>query len=375
MKIFTYLLLLSFLMSCKPEYDITENAVYFTDAQSKIEKIVTIDELGASTIITSRLARKVDSDVKVNYQINESLLQEYNKINGTNYKMLPADFYTLSDAGEAIIRAGEVTASPIELNIKPYDESFEPSDRFALPIEIQKVDGGVSILQTSAKMLVILNQIIVTDVPYWGKGMNGLSFKPETPIEASQWTLEWNLNLTKYNRNNVTLWNIGGSGTSSVYTRFGDVICDQNQFQAKIGGNIPQSSARFSENKWYHMAFTYDGTNIRLYVDGVLDFTTPHAKAGEVFKFASIAFGNNGGVPLNGYANELRVWTVCRSQAEILNNMYVVSPDSEGLILYWKCNEGEGTKIKDYTKNGWDSSFLGDNVLWKIGQRFPDDGK
>lgn len=80
---------------------------------------------------------------------------------------------------------------------------------------------------------------------------------------------------------------------------------------------------------------------------------------------------SNPSYPLKGKISELRVWSVARSQAEIENNMYVVSPDTPGLEVYWKCNEGSGTVIKDYSNHGRDGK-LAKEATWEEGVRFPD---
>ena len=41
-------------------------------------------------------------------------------------------------------------------------------------------------------------------------------------------------------------------------------------------------------------------------------------------------------------------------------NFYAVDPSSEGLIAYWKFDEGVGGAIKDYTQNGNDGTALTD---------------
>lgn len=41
-----------------------------------------------------------------------------------------------------------------------------------------------------------------------------------------------------------------------------------------------------------------------------------------------------------------------RTQEEIASNVYEVDPASEGLVAYWKCDEGAGDTIRDHTGNG-----------------------
>lgn len=356
-------------IACQSEYDIIENGVYLTDAQSSQAKRVTIDDKGASTRLSSRLGAPAEGDVTVSYGFDAAALQAYNAKNGVDYQLLPEKYYSFSET-QATIKAGEVSSTPVELVIKPFDEGVDATKKYAIPVSIVSASGA-DVLQASSSLMILIDQVVVTSVPYLG--VNRIEVSPEKPIEGlSAWTLEWNLCKDEFNRNNATQWHIEGlDGSPVIYTRFGDVTCDPNQFQAKVGAGKPQSITRFSAKKWYHLAFTYDGTNLRLYVDGKLDFTYPHATPGEVFAFSRVVFGNAKGAPYNGKVSELRVWSVARSQAEIENNMYVVSPDTPGLEVYWKCNEGSGTVIKDYSNHGRDGKLYRE-ATWEEGVRFPD---
>lgn len=358
--------------ACQSEYDIIENGVYLTDAQSSQDKHVTIDDKGASTRVASRLGAPAEQDVTVSYGFDAAALQTYNAKNGVDYQLLPEKYYSFSEV-QTTIKAGEVSSAPVDLVIKPFDEEIDATKKYAIPVSIVSASGA-DILQASSSLMILIDQVIVTTVPYLGTG-NYIAVTPAEPLTGlSSWTLEWNLCMDAFNRNNVTQWKITGLDDKvAVYTRFGDVTCDQNQFQAKVGTGKPQSITRFTAKKWYHLAFTYDGTNLRLYVDGKLDFTYPHATPGEVFAFKKIVFANDekSTYSLNGKVSELRVWSVARSQAEIENNMYVVSPDTPGLEVYWKCNDNNGLVIKDYTNKGRDGKLVKE-ATWEDGVRFPD---
>ena len=43
-----------------------------------------------------------------------------------------------------------------------------------------------------------------------------------------------------------------------------------------------------------------------------------------------------------------------KTPEQIAGNMYGVSPESEGLVAYWKFDEGAGKTIKDQTSYGND---------------------
>lgn len=360
-----------FTAACQSEYDIIENGVYLTDAQSAQAKRVTIDDKGASTRLSSRLGAPAEGDVTVSYGFDAAALQAYNAKNGVDYQLLPEKYYSFSET-QAIIKAGEVSSAPVDLIIKPFDEGVDATKKYAIPVSIVNASGA-DIIQASSSLMILIDQVIVTTVPYLGIG-NQINVNLDTPISGlASWTLEWNLCMDAFNRNNVTQWRmVDANGKLAIYSRFGDVTCEQNQFQVKIGSNKPASITRFTPNKWYHLTLTYDGANIRFYVDGKLDFTMPHSTPGEVFSFKDLQFANsNPSYPLKGKISELRVWSVARSQAEIENNMYVVSPDTPGLEVYWKCNEGSGTVIKDYSGHDRHGQ-LKKEATWESGVRFPD---
>lgn len=365
-------------VGCQPVNEAITNAVYLSDAQSTTSKKIVLDDTGAITVISSRLGNSIATDVVVKYGTDEEALKDYNTKNGTTYKLLPSNFYSFSNQ-ETVIKAGEVSATPVNVIVKPFDETLSTSEKYAIPVTIERVEGGADILKHSSTLVLLLDQIIVTKVLYLSS-LNIITLPLEAPFSGfAAWTLEWNVRMDSWNRTNATQWNLTGEvgKSSKVYTRlYGDAAAKQLQLNAPIGTATPASNGRLAEKKWYHLAMTYDGTNIRFYIDGVLDFVNPHTTPGEVFSFSAISFANgvNSSYSLNGQISELRMWSVARSQAEIINNPYVVSFDSPGLEIYWKCNDGLGKTIKDYSgkkRHG----VLSKEAKWFDGVRFPDDGK
>jgi hypothetical protein len=68
---------------------------------------------------------------------------------------------------------------------------------------------------------------------------------------------------------------------------------------------------------------------------------------------------------LEGEICECRVWNRVLTEEEINVpfHFYDVEPDSEGLVAYWKFDEGTGKVVKDYA-NGYNISGTGDPT-WK----------
>lgn len=119
---------------------------------------------------------------------------------------------------------------------------------------------------------------------------------------------------------------------------------------------------------WYHVGYTYDGANIRLYVNGVLEATHAYANmsvpADYIMLFCWSLSGTSGnGVhgdyKLNGYLNDVRIYDHCLSPKE-------VKEISKGLCLHYKLGGvgGENLLINTdftdkYTVTGWDVSKNG----------------
>ena len=113
-------------------------------------------------------------------------------------------------------------------------------------------------------------------------------------------------------------------------------------------------------NRWYHVAGTYDGSTIKIYVDGVLQGSNP----------ANISIGNTAPLTfgfhdmagwlyyLTGDLCEVRIWNFARTASEIQADMNLSLTGTEaGLVGYWPMTEGVGQVANDLTVNGNDAQL------------------
>ncbi|NBX64884.1 MAG: T9SS C-terminal target domain-containing protein [Bacteroidetes bacterium] len=114
-------------------------------------------------------------------------------------------------------------------------------------------------------------------------------------------------------------------------------------------------------NTWQHIAGTYDGTWMRLYVNGkVVDSASATSNISNTGSTIQLTIGDHTGSyqrRFQGKIDEVRVWKACRTTAEIQANMYnEFCGPQKGLRAYYKFNQGKAgltnntvTTLKDYS--------------------------
>ncbi len=150
-----------------------------------------------------------------------------------------------------------------------------------------------------------------------------------------------------------------GSNSDNILFGIGfDLVAFGTNF---IGGGflvLTVAGALPADGLWHHVACVRAGPGVgqgKIYIDGV-DQTDPTQNTpGSITTLSgNLTLGVGlGSFFINGAMDDLRIWNVERSQAEINNNMNVELAGNEaGLIGYWRFNEGSGQDILDSQTNG-----------------------
>jgi len=115
------------------------------------------------------------------------------------------------------------------------------------------------------------------------------------------------------------------------------------------------SATNLPLNTWTHIAATYDGSSLNVYVNGTLSGTVANSSGlpsgADSWYFGKAASGSN---LFPGNMDEIRIWNVARSQSDInANKNTVISNTSSGLVGYYKLDESSGSTAADATGNGY----------------------
>jgi hypothetical protein len=223
-----------------------------------------------------------------------------------------------------------------------------------------------------------------------------------TPLDvgAGSFTVEWWMRGELADNDTA---NAGGDAElASIDWIHGNIILDRDVWcgsERKFGASVAGGFVRFGvgpgdagglgvtlegdvgvlDGSWHHVALVRDESveTLRIYVDGTLDFESSPASA-----TADVSYPDTG-VPIDptcndgqllpdgwwltlaaekhdlawpsfaGFVDELRVWGVARSAAEILSDRAVILPPATpGLVAYYRFEEGAGTAIADSSAAG-----------------------
>lgn len=161
---------------------------------------------------------------------------------------------------------------------------------------------------------------------------------------SSNWTMEgW------FNSNSLTsvmLSQLNGSGTGRQLMRL-----ENGALKTSIDGVGTTGTTTVGTGEWHHYALTYDGTTVKMYLDGLLETSSTVSVTSATGNY-QIGCNKTRTIFFEGKLDELRFWSAARTQAEIQDNMYTsVAEDATGLLAYYPCDHFNGTSLEDASSN------------------------
>jgi hypothetical protein len=156
-----------------------------------------------------------------------------------------------------------------------------------------------------------------------------------------------------------TVFQYGGSGTGAGFGVDMDAYPMMELYVHPASTSL-LFSAGITQEEWFHLAATYDGMQLKAFVNGVDKGTKKMTAALATTMTPLTAGGANARYFFSGSIDELRVWNVARTGAEIQATMSIrLTGHEPGLIGYWRFDEASGTAAKDATSSGNDATLSG----------------
>ena len=179
-------------------------------------------------------------------------------------------------------------------------------------------------------------------------------------------------------------WSDGSNGEYKLHIASGVIRVDLRDHSANaVVSAFTASSHASLIGSWHHLAVTYDGrggataaNGITIYVDGVPVPLTRFNNAAYVAmenQNAPLQIGREGPSwkQYDGGLDELRLWNVARTAAEIQSTLTTELGSLEpGLVGYWPFNEGTGVTAADGSGEG-QAATLVNGAAWLAGGPMP----
>jgi hypothetical protein len=168
----------------------------------------------------------------------------------------------------------------------------------------------------------------------------------------------------------VELW-----ARPDAFSSFGSIASASNgyamaaaetaNFTIGPGSTVTASGGSLIVGEWVHLAGTYDGSTLRVFLNGqpVGSEIKPDMAAVSLTNFKSCVWPN-GGTFFQGDVDEMRIWDHVRTDEEIASHYAESLTGGEpGLLAYYRFDEPEQQTIVDSSPNGRDGTLGADPAV------------
>lgn len=387
-----------------------ENKIFINGKSFTSELRVNTEE-GMTTMtrtLSVGMGQLENKDIRVRFTPAPEKLNTYRKAYyDSEAVLLPEENYVL-EMSEAVISQGTVTSDAVPVTFTGLDELDLSNYRYVLPLSISTPDG-LPVLSSARTIYFVVKEAslinVVADIkenfgwPAGGAAVpedirpNMKDFdmhdwkNPEPFKDLTNFTVEMLVMLNSYKDRSIE-----GSAIQTLFgiedlflLRVGDARIPESWLQMALGfppesggetadrsTSISNGNMRLRLGQWYHIAATFDTGDVRVFINGQpvgstkyplpsIDFSAPRSDEMDSRpRCLWLGYSYDSSRWVDGKFAELRFWnrTLTSEELNATNHFYRVSPDSEGLIGYWKLNDGEGSSVaKDYSPYGNDMEF------------------
>lgn len=359
---------IALLIACDSEgdkFDYQKVGLLITGTEQMPVQRFTVDELPATCAVTVKATRKCEKAVTVRLAIDTSLVRTYNAQHGTAYYPVPMSAVSLDDS-EVVIEAGDALSTAAQVRVLSTDDFIEGAT-YVIPVTITQVsgEGQAEVIESSRTIFLQISRIIsFYSLENNYQASSNYIFPDDKMVNLTNYTIEFKVYSYKFgkvgdikrvlaiegkNEEEANMFRFGENGSAG-----GDIL------QWVLPGGRCFSETHFKTNRWYLISCTYDGATFKMYVDGVEDAQASGSGKSTPFQRFELgmSWGNyRSGQFFSGRLCEVRLWNRALTASEIATGIAGVNAHSDGLVAYWKMNEGEGHIFHDATGHGYDMDW------------------
>ncbi|MDX8394081.1 MAG: LamG-like jellyroll fold domain-containing protein, partial [Mariprofundales bacterium] len=315
-------------------------------------------QLGDGTTVNSLIPKQIAAGNGLLLDADGDGLNDFNEvmIHGTNPLLVDTDGDGLSDFDEVrVLGTNPILADTDSDGFSDFAEintyATNPLDAGSYPniAPVAGLNQGGGALQFDG----------VNDYVYLGAASaNNLQFAGTSPFSIEAWVRPDIVNargtiLSKFNGG------VAGEYSLSI-TSLGKVEFHREAFPWAL-----KSTASLTAGTFSHIAATYDGINIRIYINGVLDSTKNGGSI--IARTTPVLIGadyTNNAISnfFNGQLDDVRIWNTARTQVQIQTDMYSSLLGNEiGLVGYWNFDAAVDVYANDLSATG-NNGLLGGGI-------------
>ena len=357
---------LLFATSCREDSENFDNKLFIKSA-AKVNILIKGSDESAESVIQTAMAKPENKDIQITYKENFGLVDQYNAAYYDHAIALPKNCYDIPDP-VTTIPAGAVKADNVNVLFKNLS-SLDRDLVYVLPVSI--ADANITVLEHSrTTYFVIRSAALISTVANISDNKLKPSFANASALSnLKQVTVEALVRVDKFGKLISTIMGIEGE----FLIRIGDAGVPDNQIQlATSSGNVTDASWTIETGKWTHVALTFDSSSgaTNVYINGVKKGATKTSNYRNAVNWGKanfwIGYSYSDDRFLDGDISECRIWDRVLTAEEInaKDHFYTVNPDADGLVAYWKFNEGQGLVVNDYSGNN-NNAIAAKALKWK----------
>ena len=341
-----------------------DNKLFISASNFTKEILFKAGDTNVETGLSVAIAKPEEHDIKVTMSPAPELLSTYKLAYYDETAVLLSEEHYSMPETSTTIKSGSIVSPELPIEFINTGE-LDIKTTYVLPVTIKSVEG-ISVLQSAKTYYYVFRGAsLINVVCNISRNRAYPDFKNDSKFNnLTENTMEILFKANSFPNTLNTLMGI----ESNYLLRIGDATIPNNQLQVATSvNNCTSADLQLESGKWYHVAVAFNKGNVKVYINGVeklsgstgkssVSLGAKHTNEEDGSRCFWVGYSYKDDRYFDGVVSEVRIWNraLTAEEIQVTNHFYTIEPESEGLIAYWKFDEGSGTVAKDYSVSGYD---------------------